>query len=86
MTSSEPPWHMNALGAATEPLVYFAALIVTICVLTGKWWILGYLLAILVIYSVALMYALYLEYNAQKELERRQKARMNVGPKWARNR
>ena len=65
--------------------MYIGAILLAMCWLSGKWWILIYVFAMLAVYAVALLYALYLEYNVQNELER--KAKLNAqGPKWPRNR
>ena len=48
-----------------------AGALLLVCTLSGKWWLLGYALAGLAIFSVVLLYALYLENDAQAELERR---------------
>ena len=65
------PWHGHVAGNATEPLLCMLAALVIFCVLSGKWWLMGYLAAALVIFAVVLLYALFLEHNAQTELERR---------------
>ena len=60
-------------GNATEPLLYMAGALLTFCALSGKWWLLLYALAGVAVFAVVLLFALYLEYNAQSELERRAK-------------
>ena len=65
-----PAW---LAGNATEPLLYIFGLIVTFCVLSGRWHIMLYVFAGVALYVVTLLYGLYLEYNAQQELERRAK-------------
>jgi hypothetical protein len=57
-------------GNATEPLLYIAAAVLLACVLSGKWIILAYAIGGAVTYAIVLLYALYLENNAQTELER----------------
>ena len=69
MTSAGPPWHQNLLGNATEPLLYIFGMILTFVLLSGKWWIMLYLLFGIILFFVVLLYALYLEYNAQEYLE-----------------
>ena len=53
--------------------------LLTVCVLTGKWSILYYVCAALVLYGVLLLYGVYLEYNAQTELERRRREEARYG-------
>ena len=68
--------HMRAFafaGNATEPLLYLFGLLLVACLLTGKWYWLIYVGAMLAIFAVALLYGVYLEWNVQAELERRQK-------------
>ena len=60
-------------GNATQPLLYFLYILLGICVLTGRWYFLLYALAGVLLFVVVLMYAVYLEYNAQRELERRRR-------------
>lgn len=70
-SSEDAPWHGYVLGNATEPLLWMAYALLGFCVLSGKWWLLLYVLAFLLLFAVVLLYALYLEYNVQEELERR---------------
>lgn len=74
--SSQPPlrarigeWHGDVFGNATEPLLLIFSFIVLICILSGKWWIMGYAIGLILLYIVVLMYAVYLEYNAKEYLE-----------------
>ena len=60
-----PPWHDNVLGNATDPLLMFTGLLLTICWLSGCWWILSYALLFVLAYGLLLLYALYLEHNAR---------------------
>ena len=49
--------------------MFFA--LVAFCVLSGRWYLVLYAVAGVALFAVVLLYALYLEYNAQQELERR---------------
>jgi dolichyl-phosphate-mannose--protein O-mannosyl transferase len=71
---SKTPWHANALGNATEPLLYMFAALLLGCLLSGKWWLMAYLFGAVLLFCVALLYAIYLEYNAQDYLERMRKS------------
>ena len=70
------------LGNATEPLLYVTYALLAFCLLSGKWWLMAYVLATLVLFGVVLMYAVYLEYNAQAELERRYKEQARFKQRW----
>ena len=75
LSMSQPPWHNNVLGNATDALLLVASLLVTFCVLSGKWWVMGYALMAVVVYVLVLLYVLYLEHTAQDFLEKQYKAR-----------
>ena len=45
--------------------------LVLFCVLSGRWFVLFWVLGVLLIFGFVLLYAVYLEYNAQSELDRR---------------
>ena len=62
-------WHGDILGNATEPLLLLFAVLLLVCILSGKWWIMAYAIGLIVLYVVVLMYAVYLEYNAKEYLE-----------------
>lgn len=62
-------WHGDVLGNATEPLLLIFSLITLVCILSGKWWIMGYTLGLVALYVAVLMYSVYLEYNAKEYLE-----------------
>ena len=62
-------------GNATEPLLMIFGVILLACILSGKWWMMAYALIGVVLYLVLVAYALYLEHDAQTELERRHRAR-----------
>jgi len=72
---AQPPWHNNVLGNATDALLLVASLLVAFCVLSGKWWVMGYALVAIVVYLLVLLYVLYLEHNAQEFLEKQYQAR-----------
>ena len=61
-------------GNATEVVIGLFGALVLFCVLSGRWWVLLYVLGILTIFGFVLLYAVYLEYNAQSELDRRARA------------
>ena len=73
--ASAPPWHHFLFGNATEPLLLATSLLLTFCVLSGKWWLLAYVGVGLLLFGLVLLYALYLEHAAQEAVERRFKAR-----------
>ena len=75
MSSGLPQWHNYVLGNATEPLLLFTALLLTFCVLSGKWWLLAYAATGVLLFGLVLLYALYLEHAAQDAVVRRFKAR-----------
>ena len=52
-----------------------ASILLTACVLSGEWWLLGYALLGVVVYIIVLLYALYLENRSQTEGERRHRMR-----------
>ena len=81
-SASDAPWHGYLLGNATEPLLYVVYALLAFCVLSGKWWLMLYVITALVLFGITLMYGLYLEYNAQAELERRYKEQMRFKQRW----
>ena len=60
-------------GNAVEPFSYIFLVLLGVCVLSGHWWLMGYALCGAAFFGVVLLYALYLEYNTQNEMERRAK-------------
>ena len=62
-------------GNFTEPLLIMTSVLLTACVLSGEWWLLGYALLGVIVYIIVLLYALYLEYRSQTEVERRHRMR-----------
>lgn len=81
---SRPPesWHGDLLGNATEPLLIMVGLLVLGCILSGHWWPLGYAVAGVFFFSVATLYALYLEFNTRVTLDRRERQRQNQPKGW----
>jgi hypothetical protein len=73
------PWHGNVAGNATEPLLYLLTLLLLVCWLSGKWWLLWYALAAAGIGVLLILYACYLEFNAQRALEQRALAQRRMG-------
>ncbi len=61
-------------GNATEPVIGLFGVLVLFCVLSGRWFVLFWVLGVLLIFGFVLLYAVYLEYNAQSELDRRARA------------
>ena len=57
-------------------------ILLTVCTLTGNWHYLLYAIAFVAIFVVVLLYGLYLEYNAQEELERRRKEEERQQQRW----
>ena len=58
-------------GNFTEPLLALIGLILTVCTLTGEWWLLGYAILGTGFLGLATLYSVYLEYNTQRILEQR---------------
>ena len=62
------------------------AILLGFCVLSGKWHFLIYMAAGVALFLVVLLYALYLEYNAQEELERQRKEQVRDQLRFGRKR
>ena len=58
-------------GTATEPIVALAIFFLTICTLTGHWWMLGYAIGATLLLGFSLALSIGLEFNTQRILEER---------------
>ena len=65
-------WHRDFAGNATEGLLLMLATLVGFCVLSGKWWVMGYALVFIAIGGLLFCWSLFLEYSTQEALDRKQ--------------
>ena len=68
-------------GPATGGLVTVVGAILLFCLLSGKWWIAGYMLFFVLAVAVATFYAFLLEYNSSVEMDRRREANFRAKPR-----
>ena len=75
MSQDSPPsfWHGlvvgDLFGDATETVFALVGILLLICTLSGQWWMAAYATFAGAVGGVALMFSVYLEYNAQRTLE-----------------
>jgi predicted membrane chloride channel (bestrophin family) len=64
-------WHRDIAGQATEPLIALVWLLLTVCTLSGHWWLLSYSLSAVALGLVVIACSAYLEFRTQRYLEER---------------
>ena len=79
-------WHGDFAGNATDGILLLLGTLLTVCALSGRWWMLWHTLFWTAFASLVFFMSLHLEYNTQADLERRNERAAAFGnPKPRRN-
>ena len=71
----DAPWHGDVLGNGTEPALILVGLLLTVCTLSGHWWLLKYALCGVGLLVFAVLYCTYLEYQTRTFIDRNEEQR-----------
>ena len=67
----ELPWHGDFAGNATDGILLLIGGLLTLCALSGAWWMLWHALFWTALSSLVFFMSLHLEYNTQVDLDKR---------------
>lgn len=65
------PWHGDFAGNATDGILLLIGGLLTLCALTGAWWMLWHALFWTALSGLVFFMSLHLEYNTQVDLDKR---------------